>query len=695
MDSFRITTASDGIATVWFDVPGKSVNTLGAHTLAELGEVISNLEHSRPKAVIFASAKPRNFIAGADLFEIREMDHAAVEKFLHDGQSTFDRIENLGVPTVAAINGDCLGGGLEMALACTYRIAADDTSIKIGLPEVKLGIIPGFGGTVRLTRLLGLPAALPLLIAGKTLPPRKARKAGYVDEVVRPEALLDAARRWVRGSSPAHRPKLASRLASSIPLLRTKILQKAQAETMRRTFGNYPAALKVIEVAGEGLKSGPAKGYAAERSGLLELVNTPACRNLLRLFFLRQGAKRAATANLTAAPRTVEYAAVVGGGTMGAGIVHELILAGIKVRLIEVNDNAVSAALSRISKMLEQDVRDGRLDALAAKHTFNRVVPTTHWDGLGICDFAIEAVLENMEMKRDVFRRLDKLMPAHAVLASNTSSLSITQMARATTAPHRVIGLHFFNPVPKMPLVEIIRTDDSDHPSLATAIALAARLGKTPVLVRDAPGFLVNRVLIPYLAEAALMAREDHDIQAIDGAMKRFGWPMGPFELLDEIGLDVGSEVLKSLAARDPRYAEIPAWMSPMIGRGWLGKKTGRGFYMHDPAAKRDAEPVLNDELALVLHPGSPTKPNPLLSELDVQARLMEPMVREAKRAMEEGIVDSPDAIDLATVMGLGFPPFRGGLAKYAGLAMPSRSKAESIPASPEIAASQLHSSHA
>lgn len=658
MESFRIETNPANIATVWFDAPGKSVNTLGPATLAELRDVLDQIEQSKPAAVIFASAKPRNFIAGADLFEIRKMDAAAVEQFLRDGQNLFLRIERLAMPTIAAINGDCLGGGLELALACTHRVAAEDGSIKIGLPEVKLGILPGFGGTVRLTQLLGVTAALPLLLSGKTLPPRKAMRAGIIDETVRAETLQDAAHRWAASGKPRPRPVWRKRVLGTIGIARHKVLATARRQTHKRTGGNYPAADKIIDVVGQGLAHGPAGGFEAERKALLELIQTDACRNLMRIFFLRQGAKRAAAGQVNAAPRNVEYAAVIGGGTMGAGIIHALIGAGIKVRLIEVNDQAVSAALRRIKGALDQDVRDGRFSPIEARHALNRVSPTTQWDGLGLCDVAIEAVVENLKAKQEIFARLDKLAGPHAVLASNTSSLSVADLASATARPGRVIGLHFFNPVAKMPLVEIVRTQQSDGESLATGIALAARLGKTPVLVRDAPGFLVNRVLIPYLAEATLLAKEGVDITQVDSAMKNFGWPMGPFELLDEIGLDVGAEVLKTVASNVPEYERIPQWMARVLEHGWLGKKSGKGFYLH---GKTKHDLTVNPGLAeLADHPGA------RMTESEIQWRLMLVMLNESTRALNEGIVNNTDAMDLATVMGLGFPPFRGGLAEYA-----------------------------
>jgi 3-hydroxyacyl-CoA dehydrogenase/enoyl-CoA hydratase/3-hydroxybutyryl-CoA epimerase len=487
----------------------------------------------------------------------------------------------------------------------------------------------------------------------------------------------------------------------TVGVVRHKVLDSARAQTRKRTGGHYPAADKIIDAVGEGLAHGPAGGFEAERKGLLELMQTDACRNLMRIFFLRQGAKRAAASQVSGSARTVDYAAVVGGGTMGAGIVHGLIGAGIKVRLIEVNDQAVSAALRRIRTSLDQDVRDGRLSALDARHAFNRVSPTTQWDGLGLCDVAIEAVVENMQAKRDIFARLDKLAGAHAVLASNTSSLSIAEIAAATTRPGRVIGLHFFNPVAKMPLVEIVRTEQSDGESLATGIALAARLGKTPVLVHDAPGFLVNRVLIPYLAEATLLAKEGIGISDVDAAMKNFGWPMGPFELLDEIGLDVGAEVLKSVAARVPEYEKIPQWMSRVLERGWLGKKSGKGFYLH---GKSKHDLIVNPGLAELVDQSAAR-----MDESQIQQRLMLPMLNESTRVLNEQIVSNTDAIDLATVMGLGFPPFRGGLAEYAKSIRPDELDrrlreaagrwgnrfAPAGPAAPSRSEGQLHPSHA
>jgi 3-hydroxyacyl-CoA dehydrogenase/enoyl-CoA hydratase/3-hydroxybutyryl-CoA epimerase len=654
---------SDQVLTIWLDVPGKPVNTCTPQLLDELSAIIDTLETSKPAGVIFASAKARSFNAGADLFAIRDMDDAQVANYLAMGQGIYDRIAKLSIPTVAAINGDCLGGGTELALACTYRVAASDGAISIGLPEIKLGLIPAWGGTTRLPRLIGLTQALPILLAGKTLPPRKALRVGMIDEVVRPEALMAAAKRLVLSHRDRRQPKLAHRALAHLAPARNRILAAAKRQTVDRTYNNYPAPLRLLDVVKVGYERGVAEGLKAEREALFELTRTEACRNLLRLFFLRQGAKRRTSDQLAAKPRDVHYAAVIGGGTMGAGIVHALIRANIKVRLIEVDPAAASAGLGRIRKMLDEDISAGRLDKLAAHHTMNRVSPSTDWTGLHLADLVVEAVVENLDAKHDVFARLDGLVRPDAVLATNTSSLRVADIAQATAHPSRVLGLHFFNPVNKMPLVEIVRASQTEDGALATALALVNRLGKTPVLVNDATGFLVNRLLIPHLAEALVMASEGIDITQIDQAMKQWGMPMGPFELLDEIGLDVALHVLKSLSHVQVHPVALPPAIEQAVAQRWLGKKSGKGFYVHSGKRRRSSKPMVNEELVRLLAT-NPVRTAP--SEEELQMRLVLPMVNEAARTLAEGVITSADDIDLATVLGLGFAPFRGGLAKFA-----------------------------
>lgn len=664
METIRTTTESDGIVTVWFDQPGKSVNTITNQLLTELTEVVAELERNAPKGVIFTSAKADSFIAGADLFEIRALGAEKVTTFLAAGQNLYNRIEKLPCPTVVAINGDCLGGGFELALACNYRVAVDDGSINVGLPEVKIGILPGWGGTVRMPRLIGLRKALPLLLTGKALPPKKARKLGLIDETVRPEALLAAARRLVLSGKKDRKLGWVDRLTTFGPV-RKRILAAARAQTLRLTHGNYPSPLKVLQITEANYAAGPEAGLEAERRSLRELMDAESCHNLMRLFFLKQAAKRSLAKQLRSAPLDVNVAAVIGGGTMGAGIVHGLVRAGIQVRLIEVNDKAISAALGRVRKMLDEDIAAGRLSPLEARHAFNRVSATADWSGLRLADIVIEAVAETMEVKRDVFAKLDRLCRPDAVLATNTSSLSVAEMAHVTSRPKRVVGLHFFNPVPRMPLVEVVRTDESDDVSLATAAAVASRMGKVPMLVADAPGFLVNRVLIPYLAEATIMAQEGASIELVDEAMKRWGMPMGPFELLDEIGLDIGAHVLKSLGERMVPPLVTPLFIGEVLKRGWLGKKSGRGFYVYGQK-KKSKKPVVNQGLSDLLVGRGAIAQALAHSPDEIPWRLVLPMVNEAARLLDEGVTDAAEMVDLATVLGTGFAPFRGGLAQFA-----------------------------
>ncbi|HEY7087011.1 MAG TPA: 3-hydroxyacyl-CoA dehydrogenase NAD-binding domain-containing protein [Tepidisphaeraceae bacterium] len=666
MESVRIETSQVDdrmITTVWMDAPGKPVNTCSPQMLADLESAVAAIEQQKPAGVIFASAKPRCFNAGADLFEIKKMTPEGVQKYLAQGQALFNRIERLPMPTVAAINGDCMGGGFELSLACKYRVASDETNISIGLPETKLGLIPAWGGTTRLPRLLGMTRALPILLGGKTMPPRKAQKAGLITEVVRPEALQSAARRLAIHGAKVRRPKLLDRSAARFPAIRRRILESARRETLKSTFGNYPAPMRLLDVMDIGYDKGIQAGFDAERQGLFDLSQGDACQNLLRLFFLRQGAKKRASEPLNAKPLEVKHAAVIGGGTMGAGIVHALIRAGIPVRLVEVNPAAVSGALGRIQKMLDDDVAAGRLDKLAARHVFNRVSPTTDWTGLEMADFVVEAVLETMPAKSEVFSKLDRLTRPNCVLATNTSSLRVSEIAQATLHPERVVGLHFFNPVPKMPLVEVVRGSHSDDVSLATAVALAGKIGKTPVLTGDAPGFLVNRILIPYLAEALIVASEGVAITEIDRAMKEWGMPMGPFELLDEIGLDIAAHVLRGLGADWPQPKAVTDAIDLAIQKKWLGKKTGIGFYRHaaPKGKKKAADPVVHEELSKAL-----SQTTTQANAETIQWRLVLPMVNEAAQVLDARVVDSAETVDLSTVFGIGLAPFRGGIVHFA-----------------------------
>jgi 3-hydroxyacyl-CoA dehydrogenase/enoyl-CoA hydratase/3-hydroxybutyryl-CoA epimerase len=635
--SIRLEIDADRVATVWLDVPGRPVNTVSAGVLAEFEKVVGRIEAERPAAVVFASAKA-GFCGGADLTEMGDLDDPTLDRFLADGQRLLERIATLPVHTVAALGGDALGGGLELALACRDRVAADDPRLKFGLPETTLGLVPSWGGTLRLPRLVGLAPALKLLVTGRTVAPEEALALGLVDELVPRDRLLDTARR--RAIAAAPRTPRPDPLAADAAA-RAAECGRLRAETRKRSGDHLPAPLRVIDIVEASYpEAGPAAA-ATERRTLLDLRGTPACRNLLRLFFLRAGGRKAAARISGGTPRPVATAAVIGGGTMGAGIAQALARAGIAVWVLEADQAAAGAAAAR----------------LAAGGSAVEV--TTDWSRAAAADLVVEAVVERLPVKVDVFRRLDGLVRPEAVLATNTSSLSVAAIAAATARPDRVIGLHFFNPVAKMPLVEVVRPPQAAADAVATGVAVAGAAGKTPVVCADAPGFVVNRVLFPQLREALVLFDEGGSVADTDAAIRAWGLPMGPFMLIDEIGLDVTQMILESLAAAlGPRFAPPPA-LARALAAGWLGRKSGRGFYDHP----RDGRPAPNAEFVAAAPAAVPAPAGA------IQRRLIDPMAAEARLVLDAGVVDSADALDLATVLGLGFAPFRGGLATAAGLA--------------------------
>jgi len=635
----------DGVMTVWFDARGRSVNTLSVEMWSDLDRAMGEVESAKPVGVIFASAKPTSFIAGADLFEMQAMDDSQLDLFLAKGQRILDRIAALAIPTVAAINGDALGGGLELALACQWRIAIDEPPIQIGLPESTLGLVPGWGGMIRLPRLVGLAEALKIMVTGKSLSPADALTVGLLDGVVSREMLLPVARAWATQRRPAAVPPMAGRDSDAGE--RGIVCDRFRSITRQRSGDNLPAAIRLVDTVELSYTQDHAAASDAERRALIELRSTEAGRNLMRLFFLRVGAKKAALADAPGESRSIRSAVVIGGGTMGAGIAHSLARAGISVTVIEADGRTAALATARIAGLTGDD----------------SIHVTTDWTAIASADLVVEAVVEQMAAKVDIFGRIDALAQPEAVLASNTSSLSVAAIAIATKHPERVIGLHFFNPVSKMPLVEVVRTPLTDGNVLATGVAVAICAGKTPIVVNDAPGFLVNRVLFPYLREAISLFTESGAILPIDSAIKAWGMPMGPLELMDEIGLDVGRLIFDSLSlSLGPRLSS-PSILEQAINRGWLGKKSGCGFYLY----RKEEKPVPNPEFLSLTGLASPNE----LPAAIVQQRLMKPMAEEARLVLKDGVVKTADAIDLATVLGLGFAPFRGGLASFAGLTTP------------------------
>lgn len=661
---FRLEAHASGIALVWFDDPARKVNLLNSESLAALRRVLDTLrqrsDHAFPRALILLSGKEEQYIAGADVAEFdRLTDPIDAEAKSREAQQLFEEFSLLPYPTVAAINGPCLGGGTELALAMGYRVASNARKVAIGLPEVQLGIMPGFGGTQRLPRLIGLVPSLDLLLTGRSLDSRRAYRVGLVDAVLPLERFPERAIQWTEAllqdprAVKRHGPPLALRIIETIAPLRATILAQAHRNVLRHTRGHYPAPLEIIRVLRATWGVPSAEGLKTEREAVAKLLFTSESRNLRRLFMLREEAKRKPE---THRARTVNHVAVMGAGTMGGEIAHLFSSRGARVRLRDLKPEPLLRSLAHARSLYEREVSRGRLTKAEMERALGRIEPALDLSGIKLADLVLEAVVEDLPVKQALFRELETQVPDRCVFATNTSSLSVRAMARGLKSPGRVVGMHFFNPASRMPLVEVICTEISDAAAVETVIALTRRLGKTPVLVADAPGFLVNRVLMPYLAEAVALVERGQPVRAVDRALRDFGMPMGPLELLDEIGLDVARKVAHVL--RDAFGDRMPpvTLIDRLVAAGELGKKTELGFYDYEGGRRKGVNSSIE--------PATPVE-GPLSAGRIID-RLVDAMVNEAALALEEQVVGRPDDVDLAMVLGTGFPPFRGGLLRYA-----------------------------
>jgi 3-hydroxyacyl-CoA dehydrogenase / enoyl-CoA hydratase / 3-hydroxybutyryl-CoA epimerase len=668
MPVFRIERRDGGLAHLVMDHPARKLNVLDADAIASLEAVLSDLEGSPPQGLVLLSGKPGSFIAGADIDAIGGIrDAAEVHRLVRRGQDAYHRLASLPCPTVAAIDGVCLGGGTELALTCDTRVASEERT-QIGLPETMLGIFPAWGGTTRLPHLVGLPGALDLILSGRALDARRAEKMGLIARAVPAAWLVESAeRRLVEiAKRPARRRRDRYRakgfgawmLDGTVPG-RALVFSQARKSVLARTGGHYPAPLAAIDVLERTYGRPLVQGFAAEADAVAPLVVGPVCKNLVRIFRLSEDAKRAnVVADPGIKPASVRHMTLVGAGVMGAGIAELASRQGITVRMREVKPEALQNGLRVIRTVIDERNRRKRASAHERDGQMARVLPTLDLSGMAHSDLALEAVVEDLDVKRRVFAELEVRMPAGALLASNTSSLSIDALAAGLLHPDRFVGFHFFNPVHRMPLLEVVRGERTSDAALVSAVALARRLGKTPVVVKDSPGFVVNRVLMPYLREALHMLEEGYAVADLDRSMRRFGMPMGPFEVVDEVGLDVAHKVAGVLTAAFPDRMQPSASLEKLLAAGRLGRKNGRGFYRHQGRRRtpdRSARGLLG--LSHVRRPVSVDA----LSE-----RMVLAMVNEAARCVEEGIVAGPDQVDLAMIFGAGFPPWRGGVLRHA-----------------------------
>ena len=661
MKYFNLKKDERGIATLTFDTPDSNVNVLCFDALYELKHLLSEMQIQKEIKVLFIeSAKEDIFIAGADIKEIKAFkDESIVKEMLSKGQEIFNLLESLPFITIAVIDGACLGGGLELALACDYRIATNDAHTRIGLVEVSLGIIPGLGGTQRLMPLVGFTKAIELITASKRLKGDKALKLGVVDASVPSGYLEFKKEEFVKEifsgmlDHKIQQRRKGVKWYEKFLVVRTFIAQMACRQIEKKTGGHYPAPLKAVDVLEESFDKTLNEGLQIELREFLTLSTGKISKNLIELFFTSEKLKKETFSK--AKSKTIHTAGVIGVGTMGSGIAWALSAKDIPVRLKARKMSSIAKATAKMMKNFEALKRRGRLSDREIGLKMDRVTYTTGVDGLSNIDMMIEAVSEDRTVKHKVFEELEAVLGKDAIIATNTSSLGITELVKEMKYPKRFVGMHFFNPVAKMPLVEIIAGEKTSGKTVATVVQLAKRLGKTPIKVGECAGFLVNRILLPYLNESAKMFEEGESVERIDALLEAFGMPMGPFTLADEVGIDIGEKVSAILYEAYAERMKPSALLEQMTAKEWLGKKTGTGFYSHKGKAKAHNEHISE------LHTS-----NPNLSDETILDRCILIMVNEAAKCLEEGVVDNARYLDMAMVMGTGFPAFRGGLLRYA-----------------------------
>jgi 3-hydroxyacyl-CoA dehydrogenase / enoyl-CoA hydratase / 3-hydroxybutyryl-CoA epimerase len=667
--------AEDGIGRIVIDRPDDTVNAVNEELIESLGRAIRQARaEPEMKGLIVTSAKKNQWVAGADLTMVtqaRERRHveAASRRF----QAVMDELAWLPSTTVAAINGAALGGGLELALACDYRVASEVSSVSLGQPEVNIGLLPAGGGTQRLPRLVGLQRALDLILSGRRLTARRARRAGLLDEVVHPAVLEQAAQAWAKKPKrPMDRPlKLGPSIAAAMDLAehtpagRQLMYRRARAAVLERTHGQYPAPLKALEAIEIGYEQGLAAGLAAESRAFGELAPSSTARHLIWLFVATQHQRRLAPADT----KKVERAAVVGAGFMGAAIAEVAAVAGLAVRVRDVTPDAVARGLSTIRKLVDEGVARRRFDPREARDILGRISGTTDYSGFASADVVIEAAFEDLAIKRTIVTDLEAVLRPDAVIASNTSALPIQQIAQGSRHPERVVGMHFFSPAQRMPLLELVRPDGAADWAVTRAVAMGIQLGKTVIVVADQAGFYTSRVLGVMMNEAVVLLGEGARIEQVDRAMKAFGFPVGPFVLYDEVGLEVaqhvGETVARAFGDRLPFTSVVPH----LVGAGQTGRKAGAGFYLWPKAPtwplraiRKRANRPSNPEVYRLAGAATPRT----FSQEAIQERLSLLFVNEAIRCLEEGVLQSANDGDLGAVLGLGFPAFTGGPFHYA-----------------------------
>jgi 3-hydroxyacyl-CoA dehydrogenase/enoyl-CoA hydratase/carnithine racemase len=663
MGMIEVERRPDGVAMVVLDHPTKAVNTLSPAAVEEFNQKVAPLlDDTSVRAMVVVSAKPDTFIAGADLELIEGLDAAEISAMSRDGNALLERIATSRKPVVAAVHGAALGGGFEVALACHYILATDDPKTVLAQSEVMLGLLPAGGGTQRLVERVGLVAALPMLLTGRRVRARRAKRMGLVDAITTPGGIAEtgarAALALAEGSlrRTARKKSLMDRFAATAAG-RAIVLRKARQQVARQTRGLYPAPPAILDCVETGLKKGRVAGLARESEYFGKLAVTPESRNLVRLFHAMNEAKKGTDGEA----RDVRRLAVLGGGFMGSGVASvSLGLCPVVVR--DISSEVLGRAAKSIDNGLERQVRSGAIRRVEADRRRSRLRLTTEVDDLEGAELVVEAVFEDLDLKRRVLAEVEERISRETVFASNTSALPISAVAAGARHPERVIGMHYFSPVPKMPLLEIVVADQTATWATATARAFGIAQGKTCIVVKDGPGFYTTRILAPYLNEAVLLVEEGARVEDVDRAMKDFGYPVGPMALIDEVGIDVGAHVAQDLGrAFADRGLEGSGAMPRLYEAGLHGRKNGRGFYVYPQKKKKRKKKEVNPAVYELL--GGDARRT--VDAVEIQDRLALLMVNEAVHCLQDAVIASPRDGDLGAILGLGFPPFRGGPFRY------------------------------
>ncbi|ELV8747156.1 fatty acid oxidation complex subunit alpha FadJ [Vibrio vulnificus] len=657
--AFNLKIDEQNIAWLGIDVPNEKMNTLQAAFADEMKAIFAQLKDcSGLKGLIVHSLKPDNFVAGADVRMLEACKTAPeAEALARQGQELFQQLSDLPYPVVAAIHGPCLGGGLELALACDFRVCSDDDATRLGLPEVQLGLLPGSGGTQRLPLLIGLLPSLDLILTGKQLRANKAKKLGVVDACVPQTILLDVAKQFVEKGKKRAKQKVTTKekLLSGSGLGRKFVFEQAAKKTHEKTRGNYPATVAILQVIQHGLEKGMKQGLELEAKRFGELVMSNESKALRSIFFATTEMKKETGSE--AKPSKVGMVGVLGGGLMGAGISHVSVAkAKVPVRIKDVSDDGVLNALQYNYKLFDKQRKRRILSKAQLQSKMLQLSGGTDFTSFNRTDVVIEAVFEDLSLKQQMVADIEANAKSETIFATNTSSLPIHKIAEKAQRPENIVGLHYFSPVEKMPLVEVIPHESTSEETIATVVALAKKQGKTPIVVKDQAGFYVNRILAPYMNESAHILLANEPIDKIDTALLDFGFPVGPITLLDEVGVDIGAKIMPILVAELGARFKGPDVFDVLLNDGRKGRKSGKGFYTYK-GKKKEVDKSVYKLLKLT--------PESKLSDKDIALRCVLPMLNEAVRCLDDGIIRSPRDGDIGAIFGIGFPPFLGGPFRY------------------------------